>query len=287
MEQEYDLVKFIDGELELDITVSPYEETIWMSANQMACLFRKDCKTIRKHINNIFKDEELNYDNNTQKMRVDGVKQLVCMYSLDVIISVGYRVKSIVGVKFRIWANQILKGYLLRGYVINPRRVVVSNENYIELKNEVISINNRLLKLEDKVLDKEYGFNKIFYNGQFYDAYAIIQKIFESATKEIIIIDNYLDRTILDRLVVKKKNVKVIIYTNKSTSKLIDSDIHAFNKQYSSLSVRYIKKVHDRYIIIDREKLYHIGHSIKDLGKKIFSISESNSDLINPLLCNI
>lgn len=287
MEQEYDLVKFIDGELELDITVSPYEETIWMSANQMACLFRKDCKTIRKHINNIFKDEELNYDNNTQKMRVDGVKQLVCMYSLDVIISVGYRVKSIVGVKFRIWANQILKGYLLRGYVINPRRVVVSNENYIELKNEVISINNRLLKLEDKVLDKEYGLNKIFYNGQFYDAYVIIQKIFESATKEIIIIDNYLDRTILDRLVVKKKNVKVIIYTNKSTSKLIDSDIQAFNKQYSSLSVRYIKKVHDRYIIIDREKLYHIGHSIKDLGKKIFSISESNSNLINPLLCNI
>ena len=287
MEQEYDLVKFIDGELELDITVSPYEETIWMSANQMACLFRKDCKTIRKHINNIFKDEELNYDNNTQKMRVDGVKQLVCMYSLDVIISVGYRVKSIVGVKFRIWANQILKGYLLRGYVINPRRVVVSNENYIELKNEVISINNRLQKLEDKVLDKEYGLNKIFYNGQFYDAYAIIQKIFESATKEIIIIDNYLDRTILDRLVVKKKNVKVIIYTNKSTSKLIDSDIQAFNKQYSSLSVRYIKKVHDRYIIIDREKLYHIGHSIKDLGKKIFSISESDSNLINPLLCNI
>ena len=287
MEQEYDLVKFIDGELELDITVSPYEETIWMSANQMACLFRKDCKTIRKHINNIFKDEELNYDNNTQKMRVDGVKQLVCMYSLDVIISVGYRVKSIVGVKFRIWANQILKGYLLRGYVINPRRVVVSNENYIELKNEVISINNRLQKLEDKVLDKEYGFNKIFYNGQFYDAYALIQKIFESATKEIIIIDNYLDRTILDRLVVKKKNVKVIIYTNKSTSKLIDSDIQAFNKQYSSLSVRYIKKVHDRYIIIDREKLYHIWHSIKDLGKKIFSISESDSNLINPLLCNI
>ena len=151
----------------------------------------------------------------------------------------------------------------------------------------MISINNRLLKLEDKVLDKEYGFNKIFYNGQFYDAYALIQKIFESATKEIIIIDNYLDRTILDRLVVKKKNVKVIIYTNKSTSKLIDSDIQAFNKQYSSLSVRYIKKVHDRYIIIDREKLYHIGHSIKDLGKKIFSISESDSNLINPLLCNI
>ena len=115
MEQEYDLVKFIDGELELDITVSPYEETIWMSANQMACLFRKDCKTIRKHINNIFKDEELNYDNNTQKMRVDGVKQSVPFYSLDVIISIGYRVKSKRGVEFRRWASSVLKQYILEG----------------------------------------------------------------------------------------------------------------------------------------------------------------------------
>ena len=123
MEQEYDLVKFIDGELELDITVSPYEETIWMSANQMACLFRKDCKTIRKHINNIFKDEELNYDNNTQKMRVVGVKQKVPFYTLDVIISVGYRVKSKQGILFRRWANSVLKEYLIKGYAVNQKRL--------------------------------------------------------------------------------------------------------------------------------------------------------------------
>ncbi len=175
-----------------------------MSANQMAALFDKDEKTIRKHINNIFKEGELVFDDNTQKMRVVGVKQYVNMYTLNVIISVGYRVKSNMGVKFRIWANQVLKEYLLKGYVINENRVSVSNDNYIELRNEVASINNRLVQIEDKVFNKEYGINKIFYDGQFYDAYTLIQSIFESANNEIIIIDNYMDRTILDRLVVKK-----------------------------------------------------------------------------------
>jgi len=116
---KYELVKFIDEEFELEVNVSPKEETIWMTANQMAILFDKDEKTIRKHINNIFQDGELTYNDNTQKVRVVGVKQYVNMYTLNVIISVGYRVKSIMGVKFRIWANKVLKEYLLKGYAIN------------------------------------------------------------------------------------------------------------------------------------------------------------------------
>ena len=168
--EKYEVVKFVDGQFELEVNVSPEEETIWMSANQMAVLFVKDEKTIRKHINNIFNVGELIYCDNTQKVRVVGVKQFVTLYSLNVIISVGYRVKSNMGVKFRIWANQVLKEYLLKGYVINENRVTVSNENYIELKNEVTSINNRLLKIEDKVLDKEYKVNKIFFNGELNDS---------------------------------------------------------------------------------------------------------------------
>ena len=285
-ETKYELVKFIDNELELEVSVSPKEETIWMTANQMALLFNKDEKTIRKHINNIFKDGELIYNDNTQKVRVVGVKQHINMYTLNVVISVGYRVKSNIGVKFRIWANKVLKEYLLKGYVINENRVTVSNENYIELRNEVTSINNRLLKVEDKVLDKEYEINKIFYNGEFYDAYTLIQSLFETANNEIIIIDNYIDRTILDRLVIKKKEVRVKIYTSIN-SKLIGRDINTFNNQYGLLEVIYTTKVHDRYIIIDQNKLYHLGHSIKDLGNKIFSISELDSKFIRVLISNL
>ena len=285
-EAKYDIVKFVDEELELDVSVSPKEETIWMTANQMAVLFKKDEKTIRKHINNIFKEGELIWENNTQKMRVVGVNQPINIYNLNVIISVGYRVKSTAGVRFRIWATKVLREYIIKGYVINENRVIVSNDNYIELRNEVASINNRLIKIEDKVLDKEYGLDKIFYDGSFYDAYTLIQQIFESASSEIIIIDNYIDRSILDRLVVKKPNVSVNIYTSIN-SKILGSDIKTFNNQYGGLSVIYTTKVHDRYIIIDQKKLYHIGHSIKDLGKKIFSISESDSNLIKELLSNI
>ena len=120
-----------------------------------------------------------------------------------------------------------------------------------------------------------------------FDAYSLIQQIFESANNEIIIIDNYIDRSILDRLIVKKKSVKVLIYTNINTSKLLGSDIKSYNSQYRGLTVLYTTKVHDRFIIIDRNKLYHLGHSIKDLGKKIFSIIESDNTFIELLLKNL
>ena len=148
---KYELVKFIDEEFELEVNVSPKEETIWMTANQMAILFDKDEKTIRKHINNIFQDGELTYNDNTQKVRVVGVKQYVNMYTLNVIISVGYRVKSIMGVKFRIWANKVLKEYLLKGYAINENRVVVSNENFNNLLVVVNDIQSNQINISKRV----------------------------------------------------------------------------------------------------------------------------------------
>ena len=132
-----------------------------------------------------------------------------------------------------------------------------------------------------------YDKNSILFNGQFYDAYALIQSIFDKANKEIIIIDNYVDRTILDRLVNKNKDVKVTIYTHKDKSKLLNKDIEMFNKQYGNLIIKYTNKVHDRYIIIDNKKLYHLGASIKDLGKKIFSVSELEQKLIKILVLNL
>ena len=148
------------------------------------------------------------------------------------------------------------------------------------------SINNRLIKIEDKLFDN-YDKNSILFNGQFYDAYTLIQSIFEKANKEIIIIDNYVDRTILDRLVNKNKDVKVTIYTHKDKSKLLNKDIEMFNKQYGNLHVKYTDKAHDRYIIIDNKKLYHLGASIKDLGKKIFSINELDNSNVDYLLMKV
>jgi hypothetical protein len=171
--EKCELVKFIDGEFELEVNVSPNEETIWMTLDEIAILFERDRSVIGKHIRKIYLQNELDEKRTRAKNArhlEDGRVYKVDIYNLDVIIAVGYRVNSKRGTLFRIWANQILKEYLLKGYVLNENRVTVSNENYIELKNEVTSINNRLLKIEDKVLDKEYRINKIFFNGELTDS---------------------------------------------------------------------------------------------------------------------
>ena len=221
-----------------------------------------------------------------RKTQIANSDKLVYLYDLDVIISVGYRVKSIKGVIFRKWANKVLKEYLLTGYVINENRSLVTNENYVRLINKVESLDERVSNIEINYKPQEFKNSQLFFDGQLYDAYTLIQSLFESANNEIIIIDNYVDRTILDRLVVKKNNVQVIIYTNVN-SRLLGRDINSFNSQYGRLDVKYTNNVHDRYIIIDQNKIYHLGHSIKDLGKKIFSISESDNNLISKLLSNI
>lgn len=133
-----DIIIFRNGELELEVTISEDRETVWLSANQMSALFDRDEKTIRKHINNVFKEKEVNKENNTQKMRVDGVKQPVLFYSLDVIISVGYRVKSQRGVDFRKWASSILKEYMIKGYSINQKRIEALNRT-VEIQSKIIA----------------------------------------------------------------------------------------------------------------------------------------------------
>ena len=298
MEETYKIIKFNNNNLEIDVKISPFEKTIWLSIDQIALLFGRDKSVISRHIKNIFEINELDeiscvaffatelykYDPRTGKTRKTKVD--VKFFNLDVIISVGYRVNSIMGVTFRKWANEVLKEYLLQGYVINKERSLVTNENYVRLINKVESLDERVSNIENNYKPQEFKNSQIFFDGQLYDAYTLIQSLFESANNEIIIIDNYVDRTILDRLVVKKCNVQVIIYTSINT-RLLGKDINTFNSQYGGLDVRYITNVHDRYIIIDQNKLYHLGHSIKDLGKKIFSISESDSNLISKLLSNI
>ena len=285
-ETKYEVVKFIDDNIELDVNIDPYSETIWLTQSQMAILFGVDISRISRHIKNALNEEEINSQRNLRKTQIANSDKLVYLYDLDVIISVGYRVKSIKGVIFRKWATKVLKEYLLTGYVINKERSLVTNENYVRLINKVESLDERVSNIENNYKPKELKTTQIFFDGQLYDAYTLIQSLFESANNEIIIIDNYVDRTILDRLVVKNRNVQVIIYTSINT-RLLGRDINTFNSQYGRLDVRYTTNVRDRYIIIDQNKIYHLGHSIKDLGKKIFSISESDSNLISKLLSNI
>lgn len=286
---KYEIVKFVDEEVKLDVNISPLEKTIWINIEQMSVLFERDRSVISKHIKNIFLEGELLEDSVCAffaQTANDGKSYNVKYYNLDVVISVGYRVKSKRGVLFRQWASNIIQDYLIKGYAINEERSLVTNENYVRLINKVESLDERVSNIENNYKPQEFKHSQLFFDGQLYDAYTLIQSIFESANNEIIIIDNYVDRTILDRLVVKNKNVQVIIYTSIN-SKLLGRDINTFNSQYGGLDVRYTTNVHDRYIIIDQNKIYHLGHSIKDLGKKIFSISESDSNLISKLLSNI
>ena len=286
---KYEIVKFVDEEVKLDVNISPLEKTIWINIEQMSVLFERDRSVISKHIKNIFLEGELSEDSVCAffaHTANDGKIYNVKYYNLDVVISVGYRVKSKRGVLFRQWASNIIQDYLIKGYAINEERSLVTNENYVRLINKVESLDERVSNIENNYKPQEFKSSQLFFDGQLYDAYTLIQSIFESANNEIIIIDNYVDRSILDRLVVKKQNVQVIIYTSIN-SKLLGRDINTFNSQYGGLDVRYTTNVHNRYIIIDQNKIYHLGHSIKDLGKKIFSISESDSNLISKLLCNI
>ncbi len=286
---KYEIVKFVDEEVKLDVNISPLEKTIWINIEQMSVLFERDRSVISKHIKNIFLEGELLEDSVCAffaHTANDGKVYNVKYYNLDVVISVGYRVKSKRGVLFRQWASNIIQDYLIKGYAINEERSLVTNENYVRLINKVESLDERVSDIENNYKPQEFKASQLFFDGQLYDAYTLIQSLFELANNEIIIIDNYVDRTILDRLVVKNRNVQVIIYTSINT-RLLGRDINTFNSQYGGLDVRYTTNVHDRYIIIDQNKIYHLGHSIKDLGKKIFSISESDSNLISKLLSNI
>ena len=217
---KYEIVKFIDKEFELDVNIDPEVETVWLTQIEIAYLFDKDRKTITRHIQNILKELELDEDEVCSKKEhtaKDGKVYIVNIYNLDMVIAIGYRVKSYRAVIFRKWANAVLKEYLLKGYVINDDRTLVTNENYIRLINKVESLDERVSNIENEHKLLEYKNKELFFDGEFYDAYTFIQTIFESANNEIIIIDNYIDRSILDRLVVKKDKVKVIIYTTNNT----------------------------------------------------------------------
>lgn len=259
-ENKYELIKFEDGEFSLDVNVSPNEDTVWLTANEIALLFERDEKTIRKHINNVFAENEVDYVNNTQFLRVVGVKQKVAYYSLNIIISVGYRVKSKRGVLFRQWANSVLKEYLLKGYSINEERCLACTSSIVTLQNKVEGIEAKMKNMEETI----YGENsKAFYEGEIVEPYTFIRRIFFLAKKEIIITDFYADKFLLSML----KDLKTRITIITSTASYLNKETLPNN-----INIVHNDNFHGRYIMIDDNLVYALDNSFNNIGKKRFVI---------------
>ena len=253
------------------------EDTVWLSQTQMVELFHSTKQNISLHVNNIFKEGEL-AKNSAVKYSLttasDGKNYKTSYYNLDIIISVGYRIKSQRGTQFRIWATQVLKDYLLKGYVINQR----------------------VDRIEKKILEHDQKFDfliktnmlpheGIFYDGQIFDAYQFVSGVIKSATKHIVLIDNYVDESVLTLMSKRNTGVTATIFTAIVSTQLA-LDLKRFNAQYPAVEVKTFTRSHDRFLIIDNSTVYHIGASLKDLGKKWFAFSKIKLDakeMINKL----
>ena len=275
MEKEkYEIVKFENNGISLDVNVSPTEETVWLSLNEMCTLFGRDKSVISRHIKSIFKEGELDENQVVAKNATtasDGKTYNVVYYDLEMIISVGYRVKSKNGIIFRKWANSVLKQYLLKGYVINEDRLILYESNINELKSSVEQINKRLTNVENKIGNNDIK-ESIFFGGEYFDARSFLKQLFSKAQKTITLIDAYADLKALDYLKTKKDNVTINLFVS-SKSKLSQDDVDSFNKEYGGLFLYYSEMFHDRFIIIDGMLLYHLGTSLNYAGNKTFAIT--------------
>lgn len=249
------------------IEVRIEDETVWLTQLQMVDLFKATKQNISLHINNIFKEGELKEESVVKYSLTtasDGKKYKTKIYNLDVIISVGYRVKSKTGTQFRIWATNTLKSYLLKGYAIQNR---IEN-----IEKKIFEHDSKIEFLLNTNLPPNQG---IFYDGQIFDAHTFVSKLVKSAQKSITLLDNYIDESVLTLLSKRSKGVNVTIYT-KSISKQFKLDLDRFHEQYESIEVKEFTKSHDRFLIIDETEVYHLGASLKDLGKKWFAFSKLN-----------
>lgn len=264
-----------DETLKLDVRVEA--DTVWLTQAQMAELFQATKQNVSLHISNIFKEGELEASSTVKEyltVQNEGkrkVKRVISYYNLDIIISVGYRVKSLRGTQFRQWANKILKSYLLRGYSINQRLIEISDR-----------LDRRLLDQDSKIaqIRKDVDFfvrtaipphEGILFEGQIFDAYYITSQLIRKAAKRIVLIDNYIDETVFLQLDKRNPGVTAIIYTH-TISRQLRLDQQRHNSQYEPIEMRTYRRAHDRFLIID-EDIYHLGASLKDLGKKLFAFS--------------
>ena len=261
-----------DSSVRLEVRM--HEETVWLTQQQMAVLFETTRNNVTSHIKNIFKEGELDEASVCKDFLLtaaDGKKYRTKLYNLDVIISVGYRVKSKRGTQFRIWASSVLKEYLLRGYSLNQRIQHIEQRIDRHLQEH----SERIHALEDKV-----GFfvrtslppvEGIFYDGQIFDAYTFVADLIRSAQQRVVLIDNYVDDSVLKTLTKRSNGVSATIITRR-ISETLSVDLERHNQQYPPVEITTSDRYHDRFLIIDNT-VYHLGASLKDLGKKLFAFN--------------
>lgn len=274
-----------DEEIKLDVRLE--NETVWLSIDEMSHLFGRDISVIGKHIRNIFKEGELIKDSVWAKFAYtasDGKTYQVDYYNLDVIISVGYRVKSQRGTQFRQWANKVLKEYLLKGYSINQRINQLENKMDSRLAAHDRQLEELTNKVDFFVRTSLPPVEGIFFDGQIFDAYKFASDLIKSARQSLVLIDNYVDESVLLMLSKRQPGVTATIYTQRITPQF-RLDLARHNDQYPPVDVRTCKLSHDRFLIVD-DAVYHIGASLKDLGKKWFAFSKLSlpAEMITNLL---
>lgn len=261
----------------LRLEVRIQDETVWLTQAQIAELFGTRRQAITKHLQNIFKSGELNESSVSSILELtasDGKNYVTKIYNLDAIISVGYRVNSRNATLFRQWATQVLRNYLLKGYSINQR---------MDRMEHTLIEQGQMLAEHDKKIDffiktSLPPVEGVFYDGQLFDAYKFVADLIRTATTSLILIDNYIDDTVLTLFTKRIPGVKVTIYTAQ-ISKQLSLDLQRHNSQYEPIDIRQFNQSHDRFLIIDEKELYHIGASLKDLGKKWFAFSRIQLDI--------
>ena len=266
MEQGEIILYQPDEAVKLEVRLE--DETVWLTQAQLVELFQSSKANISEHIKNIYEQGELEENSTVRDFRTvrqEGKRQVVrniSYYNLDAIISIGFRVNSKRGILFRQWANKVLKDYLLKGYSINRR--------LSELEQTVSEHSKKIDFFVRTSLPPVEG---IFFDGQIFDAYKFASDLIKSARQSLVLIDNYVDESVLLMLSKRQPGVTATIYTQRITSQLrLDLDRH--NGQYPPVDVRTCKLSHDRFLIVDETDVYHIGASLKDLGKKMFAFSK-------------
>jgi hypothetical protein len=275
-----EIIIFNSNELahHIEVRMDEVNETFWLALNQIASLFERDKSVISRHIKNIFSNAELDKNSVVAFFAItaaDGKIYNVEHFNLDVILSVGYRVNSKRGTQFRIWANRVLKDYLLKGYAVNNRM------NRIE--DQMESIKTKVDQIDLQLHTQLIPTQGIFFDGQVFDAYALCSRIIRSANKRIVLIDNYIDESTLVHLSKKREGVTVLLLT-KTMNKQFQLDLQKANEQYGGFELKSFHKSHDRFLIIDDHEVYHLGASLKDLGKRWFAFSKLDKSSVDGLL---
>ncbi len=259
---------------QMSLEVKLENETVWLTQQQIADLFGVKRPAVTKHLGNIFREGELDVTSVSSILEhtaADGKIYSTQFYNLDAILSVGYRVNSKNATLFRRWANQVLKDYMLRGYAVNQRIVYVEEYFDKRLRAHEQRIENVEQKIDFFVRTSLPPHQGIFYDGQIFDAYTFINDRIREATTRIILIDNYIDDSVLTMLAKRADNVTATVYTKKPSAQL-QLDIQKHNAQYPPIDIIAFDRSHDRFLCID-ETVYHLGASIKDLGKKWFAFN--------------